>query len=224
MRSIRAFYLDAIDQYVNPDLSRDPSIGRMIVFLDTLHPNIAQLHEFRCFLSPDTVFSFVERSGFDATLASRKPADKQMIELFIASVFTMCLDQDKEYYVRPVKDDPPDVELLGVERDGSFSPVARLEITQHGKYSESLFEAIGKKLAKRYHQGTMLVVMVEETETFEVGELDEFIRNHNSHGQRLVVIGCNGRPGKFLVVPWDEVSSLTRIIRGGSDFGVAGMA
>ena len=209
LKSVRAFYLDAADQYVHLDLSSGPTSGRKIIFLETLLANIAKLHEFECFLSPDAVFSFVERSGFDAILASKKPADKQVIELFIASVFTMCLDHDMEYYVRPVKDDPPDVELLGVERDGSFSAVARLEITQHGKYSESVFEVIGKKLEKRYHQGTMLVVMVEETETFEVGELDEFIRNHNPHGQRLVVIGCNGRPGKFLVVPWDEVSSLS---------------
>ena len=179
------------------------------MFLETLQANIAKLHDFGCFLSPDAVFGFVEDAGFDATLAFRKPADKQVIELFIASVLTMCLNRDKDYYVRPVKDDPPDVELLGVERDGSFSPLGRLEITQHGKFSKSLFDVIGNKLTKRYQKGTTLVVMVEETETIEVGELDKFIRNHNPRGQRLFVIGCNGQPGKFLVVPWDEVRSLS---------------
>jgi len=208
VKSVRAFFLDAADQYVNFDLSSHRSSGRKIMFLDTLQANIAKLHDFGFFLSPDAVFGYVERAGFDATLASRKPADKQMIELFIASVLTMSLDHDKDYYVRPVKDDPPDVELLGVERDGSFSPLAMLEIAQHGSFSESLFNVIGNKLAKRYQKGTILVVMVEETETIEVGELDEFVRNNNPHGQRLFVVGCNGQPGKFLVVPWDEVSPL----------------
>ena len=99
------------------------------------------------------------------------------------------------------------MELLEVDRDSFVFTVFRLEITQHGKYSESLFELIGKKLAKRYQKGTILVVMVEESERFVVAELDEFIRNNNPHGQRLVIIGGTGRLGKFLAVPWDEVSS-----------------
>ena len=65
------------------------------------------------FLSPDTVVSFLERVGFKATLASRKPADKQMVELLSGCVLTMCLDQDKDYYVKPVKDDPPEFGALG---------------------------------------------------------------------------------------------------------------
>ena len=207
MESVRVAYVDEIDQYVNLDLSSNPSSGRMIPFLDTLKADVSELEEIECFLSPDTIVGFFERVGFEATLASRKPVDKQMVELLSGSVLTMCLDQDKDYYVKPVKDDPPDVELLEVDRDSFVFTVFRLEITQHGKYSESLFELIGKKLAKRYQKGTILVVMVEESERFVVAELDEFIRNNNPHGQRLVIIGGTGRLGKFLAVPWDEVSS-----------------
>ena len=39
----------------------------------------------------------------------------------------MCLDQDKDYYVKPVKDDPPDVELLVFDRDSFVFTVVRLE-------------------------------------------------------------------------------------------------
>ena len=207
MESVRVAYIDEIDQYANFDLSSDPSSGRIVAFVDTLKADVAELEDIECFLSPDTVLRFLERVGFEATLASRKRADKQMVELLIGSVFTMCLDQHKDYYVKPVKDDPPDVELLVVDRDSFVFTVVRLEITQHGKYSESLFEVIGKKLTKRYHKGTILVIMVEESERFVVAELDKFVRKNNPHGQRLVIIGGTGRAGKFLAVPWDEVSS-----------------
>ena len=209
VESVRITHLDEIQQYANLDLSSDLSSGRIIAFLDTLEADVAELEDIECFLSPDTVVSFLERVGFKATLASRKPADKQMVELLSGCVLTMCLDQDKDYYVKPVKDDPPDLELLVVDRDSFEFTVVRLEITQHGKYSESLFELIGKKLAKRYQKGTILVVVVEGKESFEVAELDEFIRKRNPHGQRLVIIGGTGRPGKFLAMPWDEVSYLS---------------
>ena len=132
-----------------------------------------------------------------------------MVELLSGAVFSMCLDQDKDFYLKPVKDDPPDVELLEVDRDSFEFTMFRLEITQHGKYSESLFEVIGKKLIKRYQKGTILVVMVEETERVEVVDLNEFIQENNPHGQRLVIISGGGRAGKFVAMPWDLVSSLS---------------
>ena len=46
-----------------------------------------------------------------------------MMELLFTCVLTICLDEDRDYYVRPVRDDPPDVELLGIDRDGSLGPV-----------------------------------------------------------------------------------------------------
>ena len=203
MESVRVAYIDEIGQYANFDMSS----GRNIVFLDTLKANVAELEDIECFLSPDTVFGFLESIGFDSTLASRKRADKQMIELLSGAVFSMCLDQDKDFYLMPVKDDPPDVELLVVDRDSFVFTVVRLEITQHGKYSESLFEVIRKKLINRYQKGTILVVVVEKTERVEVVDLNEFIRENNPHGQRLIIISGGGRAGKFVAMPWDEVLS-----------------
>ena len=207
VESIRINYVEEIEQHVNLDLSSDPPSGRMTVFLDSLEADVAKLEEIECFVSPDIVLGFLERVGFNATLASKKSADKQMVELLSAAVFSMCLDQDKDYYVKPVKDDPPDVELLVVDRDSCECTVVRLEITQHGKYSESLFEVIGKKLAKRYHKGTILVVMVEKSERLIIAELYEFVRKNNPYGQQIIIIGGTSRAGQFLAVLWDEVSS-----------------
>ena len=203
IESVRFSYIDEIEQYTNLDLSSDLSSGRIITFLDTLEANMAELEDIECYLSPDIVFRFFEHNGFKALLASRKRTDKQMVELLHGATFSMCLDKDKDYYVMPVKDDPPDVELLIVDRDRFLFTVVRLEITKHGEYSENLFVTIGKKLTRKYHKGTVIVVVVEETETVVDEELDEFIRKNNPHRQSLVIIGGTGRTGEFLVTPWD---------------------
>ncbi len=93
-----------------------------------------------------------------------------------------------------------------VDRASRALAVTGLEITQHGKYSKSLCAVIGKKLARRYRKGTILAVLVEGVERFEVAELHEFVRQNNPHGQWVVVIGGTGQAGRFLAVPLDEVS------------------
>ena len=43
-------------------------------------------------------------------------------------------------------------------------------------HSKDLVEVIGKKLSKKYQEGTVLVVLVEQAESIVVNELDDFIR------------------------------------------------
>ena len=117
MESVRVAYIEEIGQYANIDLSRDAWREPATAFLDVLEANVAELQDIECFVSPAAVFGYLERIGFGATLASRKPADKQMVELLTGAVFTMFLDEANDYYVKPVKDDPPDVEVLAVDRD-----------------------------------------------------------------------------------------------------------
>ena len=207
MESVRVAYVEEIGQYANIDLSRDAWREPVTAFLDILEANVAELQDIECFISPAAVFGYLERIGFGATLASRKPADKQMVELLTGAVFTMFLDEANDYYVKPVKDDPPDVEVLAVERDSRAFSRMKLEIVQDGKYSESVFEVIGKKLAKRYERGTVLVVVIEETEQFLVADLHDFIRDNNPHGLRIFVIGGTGEPGRFKSLPCDEITS-----------------
>ena len=142
MESVRVAYVEKIGQYVNIDLSRDARREPPTAFLDVLEADVAELQGIECFISPAAVFGCLERIGFGATLASRKPADKQMVELLTGAVFTMFLDEANDYYVKPVKDDPPDVEVLAVERDRRAFSTMKLEIVQDGKYSESVFEVI----------------------------------------------------------------------------------
>ena len=206
MESVRVAYVEEIGQYANIDLSRDPWRKLPTAFLDVLEADVAELQDIECFISPAAVFGYLERIGFGGTLASRKPADKQMVELLTGAVFTMFLDNVNDYYVRPVKDDPPDVEVLAVERDSRAFSTMKLEIVQDGKYSESVFEVISKKLAKRYERGTVLVVVIEKTEQFLVAELHDFIRDNNPHGLRVFVIGGTGEAGGFKGLPCDEIT------------------
>ena len=200
---VRFSFVDEVQQYMKIDLSTD---GPLTIFVDTLRLDIRDLKEQAMFASPSRVLALVERIGSYRTFASRRPVDKQLIELWIAAVFTLCLSRDQDYYVRLVKEDAPDAEVLGVNgADGSMSGI-RLEITQHGRHSKNLFDVIGKKLRKKYQTGTVLVVLVEQAENILVNELDDFIRTNNTYNQRIYIIGGSEAPGTFKVVPWDEVT------------------
>ena len=85
----------------------------------------------------------------------------------------------------------------------------RVEITQYGRHSESVVDVIGKKLLKRYQDGTVLVVLVEQSTRVPVADLYEFIRKNNPHHQRIYIIGGGAEAGRFIVIPCDEISSPT---------------
>ena len=206
MKEVRVTYADEVQQYMKVYLSTE---GSHAVFLDTLRLDVRELKEQSVFVSPYQVLALVQRLGFDRTLDSRQPVDKQLIELWVAALFTLCLDRDQDYYVRLVREDPPDAEVLEINReDGNISGI-RIEIAQHGSHSKNLIDVVGKKLRKKYHDGTFLVVLVEQAEDILVAELDEFIRKNNPHNQRIVIIGGSEAAGSFKVVPWDGVTKPT---------------
>ena len=99
MESVRIAYLEEIGQHANIDISRDPWREPVTAFLDVLEADVVELQDIECFISPAAVFGYLERIGFGVTLASRKRADKQMVELLTGAVFTLFLDQDNDYYV-----------------------------------------------------------------------------------------------------------------------------
>ena len=145
MKSVRVNYVEEFGQYVNIDLSRDARREPLTAFLDVLEAGVDELQDIECFISPAAVFGYLERIGFGATLASRKPADKQMVELLTGAVFTMFLDKGNDYYVKPGKDDPSDVEVLAVERDSRAFSTMKLEIV-HAQNRANLY-------AKRFRVG-----------------------------------------------------------------------
>ncbi len=204
LASVRASLVEEIGEYMRIDLSAD---GPLTVFVEALEARMAELKEEGYFVSARGALTLLEEMGFDSTFESRSTVDKEIVELWIGAVFTLCLGGGNEYYVRLVRDDPPDVEVLEVDGDGGRVSMIRVEVAQHGKWSHSLRDVIGKKLRKRYEEGTALVVLVEHTETLSVVELDEFIRANNPHNQRIFVIGGGEAAGRFKIVPWAEVSS-----------------
>ena len=206
LEELRFSYVDELKQYMKVDLSTD---GPLTIFIDTLRLDVADLKEQSVFVNPYHVLALVERIGFYETFASRQPADKQLIELWIAAVFTLCLGRGRDYYVGLARDDPPDVEVLEIDSAGGNMSGIMLEITQHESHSKGLVDVIGKKLRKKYQEGTVLVILVEQAEDIPVADLDEFIRTNNPYNQRIFVIGGSEAPGTFKVVPWDEVNSPT---------------
>ena len=206
LASVRVSFAEEVGQYISIDLSAEK---RLTMFVDALEVDIAELKEQSYFLTPHSVLTLLEEIGFNSTIDSRKAVDKQLVELWIGAVFTLCLGGGKDYYVGLAKDDPPDVEVLEFERDSGIVSGLRVEISQYGRWSVNLFDVIGKKLTKRYQDGTVLVVLVEYAANFPVPELEQFIRENNPHGQEIFVMGGGAEPGHFKIVPWDEVSTDT---------------
>ena len=202
--SVRMSYADEIDQYMRVDLTGD---GTLTIFIHTLDSDVSQLTEHGHFVSPHLFLAFVDHAGVASILDSRKRIDKMMVELWVTAILTTCLPDDRDYYVRPTNADAPDTEVALVDHGTNSIGMKRVEITQHGSHSRSVFDVIGKKLRKRYQDGTILVVLVEESQELPVAELYEFIRKNNTHRQQIFIIGASPEAGKFKIVPWDEVTS-----------------
>ena len=154
MESVRVAYVEEIGQYANIHLARDAWREPLTAFLDVLEAECRRTPGHRVFHQP------CRRLRLPGTHRFRRrrwgPGSGRTSRWWnwlTGAVFTLFLDEVNDYYVKPVKDDPPDVEVLAVERDSRAFSTMKLEIVQDGKYSESVFEVIGKKLTKRYERG-----------------------------------------------------------------------
>ena len=63
--------------------------------------------------------------GIIPVIDSRKPIDKQMVELWVTAIYALSLSSDYEYYVRPSSDDPPDAEMLIVDSKNNMMDVRK---------------------------------------------------------------------------------------------------
>lgn len=206
LQAVRVCHLEPVDQYLQVGVGGDDS---PTLFIDTLETSVAELKEQGHFLSPHIVLEFVAREGVGAIVDSRDPLDRMMVELWVTAIYTLCRNRACDYYVSATRSDPPDTEVLIDDRTDDAIAMERVEVTQHGKHSSDLTEVIGKKLRKRYQEGTVLLVLVEEAQFIPVADLYEFIRMNNPHRQRICVVGAAREAGTFKVVPWDEVTAPT---------------
>ena len=206
LNELRFAYVDEQLKHIKVDYSVD---GRATVFVDTLRMDARELKKESVFVSPSRLFALTRHIGFSRTLSSRRAVDKQLIELWVAAIFTLYLDRGWDYYVRLGRDDPPDAEILKINRaDGSLSGI-RLEIAQHGSHSRSLAGVIKNKLRKKYHEGTILLVFVEEAESFAVSDIEHVVHANNPHNYRVFIVGGSKTPDRFVVLPGDEIRMQT---------------
>ena len=199
LASVRMSYVDLINQYVRVSTAGN---GRLPIHIDTVESSVAELKEQSYFVSPRRMLDFVHREGIGPILDSRQHVHKAIVELWVTAIFTLSLNGDREYYMRMVSDDPPDTEVLMIDKKTRALEMMRIEVTQHGRYSTSMTQVVGKKLLKRYQEGTVLLVLVEEAQELEVFDLYDFIQTNNPHGQSVEIIGGAGQAGKFWVLHW----------------------
>ena len=204
LETVRMSYVDFLDEYLQVGVAHDEP---PTMFIDALDSNIAELKEQGHFVCPHLVLDFVDREGIGPIVDSRTPVDKMMVELWVTAIYTLCLNRECDYYVRLTRDDPPDTEVLIDNSENNTISMMRVEITQHGRHSTDLIDVIGKKLRKRYQDGTVLLVFIEEEQSVSITDLCDYIWKNNPHRQEIIIIGGAGGAGKFKIVPWEEVTA-----------------
>ena len=207
LKSVRLTYVPDIDKHIYVVLSHDEPLT---CFINSLDGRVSELMKQQYFVNPASVIGLVGQLGLQKILDSRQRLDKQLIELWIASLFTISQSRKRDYYVRPIKDDPPDAEVLVINREDRRLSQIPVEITQFGPYSNSVFDVLGRKLQKKYGDEMVLIVFVERSATLYVSDLYEFIQSNNVHNQRIVIIGGAGGAGKIKIMPWELVTKPTR--------------
>ena len=100
LQEVRVTYVEEVDQYSKLSLlgNGDPvSEKRPAIFVDKLRLKVDKLKFQEVFINPFQVMEILAGYGPNETLESRQSVDKQLIELWIAAVFTLCLDQSHDY-------------------------------------------------------------------------------------------------------------------------------
>ena len=88
----------------------------------------------------------------------------------------------------------------------------KIEVTRYGKYSNNIYEIIQKKLAKRYDNNTVVVVLVDRKEKIAVTDLYQFIKENNSENRRIYILGGTGDKTSIRILPCSEIKSISNDI------------
>ena len=199
LKDVRVSFFEEYQLFMKLDLSEEE--GPLTFFVDTLHLNIKRLKKEHVWVNPSQVLTLLARDDPDKTLTSRRLIDKQLIELWVAAVYSLCYDRGQNYYVRLVERDPPDAEVLAIDDAGLWSRIG-VEVTQHGSHSSGLIEVIKKKLRVKYSTGTVIVVLVEQAERFQISELSKVMQHGNPHSQQICIVGRSRESDKFQIVTY----------------------
>lgn len=205
MDSVRVTYVDELQKYMKIDISDKQYFS---IFIDSLSSNISELKDMGHFVSPYNIFALVDEIGLDSILECKNSIDKEIFELWVTALFSLGMDSHNQaHYVRPVRDNVPDTEILTAKYESGDIQETKIEITQYRKHSENIYEIIKKKLMKRYDEDTVVVVLADKKEEIYVADLYEFIHKNNSDNRRLYIIGGVGDENRMKIVPCGEIKS-----------------
>ena len=193
LKELRLSYFEESDSYLKWDISKSEIAT---IFIDTWHWDIEKLRDENVWVNPAQVLALPARHDFDNVLRSRRLANKQLIELWIAAVYTLGYDRGRNYYVRLADSDPPDAEVLAISDVGTVN-LFGIEITQHGPHSPGLTELIRKKLDTKLPTGTTIVIFVEQAERISFSDLQRVMDHDNPHSQRICIVGWSQEPHQF---------------------------
>ncbi len=135
--------------------------------------------------------------GGEASLSNKSPDFKLARELWVASVFAVCmrLSSNKEHWISAVSDIAPDalVAYFDIDDVGANRQIYLIEVTEFDDNSTELKATLKKKLDKAYDQTTRIICYMTRKEDhgkkIDLPDLMEFVKNNNPRGYEVWILG-----------------------------------
>lgn len=203
--SVRMSYVEELATYMRYDLSEDRPFT---LFVDSISSDLSELKDKGHFVSPYNIFRLVDNIGQDKVVACQNEIDKAIFELWITALFCLNLDSsNRAYYVRPVRDNAPDTEILTADYETANIQVTKIEVTHYSKHSNDIYEIIKKKLMKRYDETTTIVIYTSKNDEISVAELYDLIKKNNPDNRQVEIVTGTGDGNNVRVIPCGEIKS-----------------
>lgn len=203
--SVRMSYIEELATYMRYDLSGERPLT---LFVDSISSNLSELREKGLFASPYNIFRLVDNIGQDRIVACQNEIDKAIFELWVTAVFSLSRDSsNREHYVRLVRDNAPDTEILTADYEARDIQVARVEVTHYNKHSKDIYEVIKKKLMKQYDENTAIIIYTSKNDEVRLAELYDFIRKNNSDNRQVEIVTGTRDSNNARVIPCGEIKS-----------------
>ena len=203
--SVRMLYVEEYETYMRYNLEKEQPFT---LFVDSISSNVHEQREMGHFVSPYNIFRLADKIGMDTIIASQNAIDKEIFELWVTAVFSLSLDsRNSAYYVRLVRDNAPDTEILEADFKESNIQIIKIEVTHYNKHSDNIYEIIKKKLTKRYDKNTVIVIYTSKNDEIYVNDLYDFIQKNNSDKRQIDIVTGTCDRNIARIIPCGKIKS-----------------
>jgi hypothetical protein len=141
--------------------------------------------------------SVITIHGADVALGSKSPDFKLARELWVASVFAVCMriTSNREHWVSPVYDTAPDalVAYFDIDDLGASRQIYPIEVTEFDDHSKDIKQTLKKKLDKAYDPSTRIICYltrkIDHGKEVDLRGLMKYVNANNPNNYEVWLLG-----------------------------------